>query len=131
MAARCDSLLGLDLPAEPESVTRARHAVQEIAREVGAREADVALAVSEAVGNAVVHAYRDQAPGPIRIRAGLHEPHLLVEVSDDGRGMTPHVDARGLGMGIALISRISDGVRFDSTEAGTTVVMRFRARDSG
>lgn len=60
---REDELLDLELPAERGSVAKARSAASKIAREVGVEELDVKIAVSEAVGNAVIHAYRDRAPG--------------------------------------------------------------------
>ena len=41
--------LELELPSEPTSVRVARHAVAAVARRSGAPEADVKLAVSEAV----------------------------------------------------------------------------------
>ena len=118
-------LLELELDPEPASVTHARHACRDLARDVGAPEADVALAVSEAVGNSVVHAYRNREPGKIRIGALLHGDMLLIEVADDGRGMTPDVESRGLGMGITLISRCAREARFTTSEAGTKVAMSF------
>src|SRR5699024_1660438 len=55
----------LDLPSAPPSIKRARDAVAALAETVGAPAADVKLAVSEAVTNAVVHAFRDRPPGTI------------------------------------------------------------------
>ena len=60
-----DAELELELPSEPTSVRVARHAVAAVARSSGAPEADVKLAVSEAVSNAVTHAFRDRDPGKI------------------------------------------------------------------
>jgi anti-sigma regulatory factor (Ser/Thr protein kinase) len=113
------------LDASPQSVTRARHLVAALARELGADEYDVALAVSEAVGNAVVHAFIGRSPGNIRIRAKRLRERLVVSVSDDGIGMKPNLDSPGMGMGVSLITRSADEVRFDSTDGGTTVSMGF------
>jgi len=118
-------LLELPLAAEPTSVGRARAAAGEVARTVGAHEMDVKVAVSEAVGNAVLHAFRDRAPGTITVRAYLVGGRLVVGVSDDGGGMRPHLDSPGLGLGISLITKVAKDVRFDSTDAGTTVSMSF------
>ncbi len=109
----------------PESVTEARHLVVALARELGASEYDVALAVSEAVGNAVVHAFVGREPGTITIRAKRQRDRLVVTVSDDGIGMKPNLDSPGLGMGVSLITRSADEVRFDSADGGTTVSMGF------
>ncbi len=122
---REDSLFELKLPAEGDSVSKARRAVSEVASAVGAPEVDVKIAVSEAVGNAVVHAFRERRPGTIVIRAKRERSRLVVTVSDDGEGMRPHLDSPGLGLGISLISKVAEDVHFDSSENGTTVTMSF------
>jgi serine/threonine-protein kinase RsbW/stage II sporulation protein AB (anti-sigma F factor) len=115
----------LELPAIPTSVTTARRAVSDLAGKVGAAAGDVALAVSEAVGNAVTHAFRDRPPGTIRVIAARRRNQLVVKVIDDGTGMVPNVDSPGLGLGISVISKLARDVRFDSSERGTTVAMSF------
>jgi anti-sigma regulatory factor (Ser/Thr protein kinase) len=119
------SELKMQLLPEAESVGAAREAVASYARECGAREDDVKLAVSEAVSNSVAHAFRDRAGGSIMVRARTEPGFLLITVSDDGIGMTPHLSSPGLGLGVALITRVSHEVQFESTDAGTTVSMRF------
>ena len=113
------------LQGGPRSVTEARHLVVALARELGASEYDVALAVSEAVGNAVVHAFVGREPGTVRLTAKRQRDRLVVTVIDDGIGMKPNLDSPGLGMGVSLITRSADEVRFDSAEGGTTVSMGF------
>jgi len=123
--------LELELPANPSSVSQARRAVTRFAREVGVSEHEVALGVSEAVGNSVLHAFRDREPGTIQVRAAPTQGRLVVEVTDDGCGMTPNLDSRGLGFGIPLITQVARDVRFDSSERGTTVFMSFDATPVG
>jgi anti-sigma regulatory factor (Ser/Thr protein kinase) len=118
-------VLELQLQPESASVGMAREAVASYARVCGAPEEDVKLAVSEAVSNAVVHGFRDRKGGNIALKAQTEPGHLLITISDDGIGMTPHLYSPGLGLGIALITRVSDEVQFESTDSGTTVVMRF------
>ena len=115
----------LELPCEPGSVTAARGAAGELAERVGAPSADVRLAVSEAVGNCVVHAYRGGAPGMIRLSASVARDRLLIQVADDGIGMTPNPTGGGLGFGLSLIAKMAEDVRFDSSDSGTTVSMSF------
>lgn len=122
---REDSLFELKMPPEGTSVTKARRAAAEVARSVGASETDVKIAVSEAVGNAVLHAYRDGAPGTITLSAQRDADRLIITVADDGDGMRPHLDSPGLGLGISLITKVTGEVRFDSSERGTTVSMCF------
>jgi anti-sigma regulatory factor (Ser/Thr protein kinase) len=121
----------LALPSEAGSVGRAREALSGLARRVGAPEDDVRLAVSEAVGNAVMHAFRDGKDGTIVLRARLDQDRLVIVVADDGHGMKPNLDSPGLGFGISLITRLASDVNFDSTESGTTVSMTFLTASRG
>ncbi len=51
---------------------------------------------------------------------------LRVYVADDGIGMVPRFDSPGLGLGIPLISRLTDGFEVRSRpEGGTELCMRF------
>jgi hypothetical protein len=51
----------------------------------------------------------------------------LVTVTDNGRGMEPRADSPGLGLGLALIAALTDGVEIRPAThgSGTTVAMRF------
>jgi two-component sensor histidine kinase len=127
--ARADEIadISLELPPEPKSVPRARSAVSELAASAGADVRAVALAVSEAVGNAVVHAFRDRDRGRILVRAATRGRVLVVTVKDDGVGMTPDFESPGLGVGAALISRLADETEIRSSDEGTTLRMTFPA----
>jgi anti-sigma regulatory factor (Ser/Thr protein kinase) len=119
------SSLSLDLPAEPASVAASRHALAEFIAGQRIDRAAVEVAVSEAVSNAVLHAYRDgDAPGRVRVRAQFDAGALRVEVADRGRGMRPRADSPGLGLGLPLIAQLATHVDITS-ENGTTVVMDF------
>ena len=115
----------LELPAAPTSVRLARDAVTELARDVGAPADDIRLAVSEAVGNAVTHAFREDRDGTIRVLAERRRNTLVVVVKDDGGGMRANSRSKGLGLGIPLITNLAAHTNFDSSERGTTVSMTF------
>jgi serine/threonine-protein kinase RsbW len=102
--------------AQASSVPAARHAVVEYAVEHGVVDPRaVALAVSEAVTNVVVHAYRDANGGMIEITAERHwDDGVEVTVSDSGHGIEPRVDSPGLGLGFALIASLTE--RFEITD---------------
>jgi len=117
--------LELELPAQPSSVASARHAVEDFcAGEVLDHQA-VAIAVSEAVTNVVMHAYPAGVDGRVRLVATLQGTSLVITVADRGRGMTARAQRPGLGAGLDLIARLSDGVEIDDRSSGTTVTMRF------
>jgi anti-sigma regulatory factor (Ser/Thr protein kinase) len=61
----------------------------------------VQIVVSEAVANAVIHAYPDRAPGQVRLEAWLDDELLTVVVADDGVGMSSGRGSHGLGEGLA------------------------------
>jgi serine/threonine-protein kinase RsbW/stage II sporulation protein AB (anti-sigma F factor) len=118
--------LHLQLSAEPRSVGVARHAISDFAAASGADPGAVALAVSEAVTNAILHAYTNGSGGSIDVVARRNGSHLLVTVSDDGRGMMPNPDSPGLGFGLALVASVTDELGIaESADGGTTVRMRF------
>jgi len=119
------------LPAVPASVPVLRAAVAEFvsAAGVGAPHIDaVKLAVSEAVTNAVMHAYVDAAePGDVRVDTCLRDGEIRVVVSDDGMGMMPRLDSPGLGVGLPFIADTADTLDIASGEGGGTVLrMSFR-----
>jgi serine/threonine-protein kinase RsbW len=114
--------------AVADSVPVARNALVAVAQEAGARATQleaVALAVSEALTNAVVHAYPD-GPGEIRVSAWLADRELVVVIADDGHGLQAHSEHPGLGLGLGVIATLSD--EFDILQppsGGTEVQMRF------
>jgi PAS domain S-box-containing protein len=119
------------IPAEPSRVPEVRHGVRAFAAAHGA-PADVlgnlALAVTEAVTNAILHAYVDMEPGEVTVAAQAGAEELLVSVADGGRGMQPRPDSPGLGMGLPMIGQLTTSVDIRERPAGGTEVrMRFTA----
>ena len=88
---------------------------------------DIALAVTEATTNVVLHAYRDrEEPGMVTIEAERLDDHVCLYVRDEGTGLTPRVDSPGLGLGLGLIAQVADSADVRAPETGgTEVVMRF------
>lgn len=129
--------LELVLPARPESVAEARHAAVDLARDTGIDLADVEIAVSEAVGNAVIHAYPEGAsrgrrtPANVRLIGTLYEGTLVFVVQDDGVGMRPHPEAPGLRLGLPLIGQVCDDVHIDTHDGGTRISMAFSLTNGG
>lgn len=127
-----DSVIGMNAsyPADPLQVAPIRRAVSHVAARCGAGQATLIrleLAVSEAVTNVVLHAYR--TPGTddaIHVSARFDGSFLDVCVRDSGVGMSPRVDSPGLGLGLSLMAHESDRCEIRSAaEGGTEVFMRF------
>jgi anti-sigma regulatory factor (Ser/Thr protein kinase) len=118
--------LELRLPAAPPSVTEARVAMARYADDVGADQADVELAVAEAVANSVLHAFPGEREGTVTVRATFGGDALVVQVTDDGTGMRPNPEGGGLGLGLALIGRLSASFSVsEPASGGTSLRMSF------
>jgi anti-sigma regulatory factor (Ser/Thr protein kinase) len=120
------TLLDVDLPAEPRSASRARQAVLDSLRGIAVDRDAVGVVVTEAVTNAVVHAYRDQrAAGRVHVSASLDDHGVEVAVDDDGLGMGPREDSPGVGLGLPLIGDLADRVEVTSRGPGTHLAAFF------
>ena len=116
--------------AESASVPRARHAVTGFARQHGVPSAllgGIALAVSEACTNVVLHAYRmARAPGEFSVAVALARDSFRVSVRDHGMGMSPHADSPGIGLGLPIIASTANAFTVANCEGGGTELrMRF------
>ncbi len=123
-------LMRAGYPARADAVPVARNAATGCVRELGVEESltrAVALAVTEACTNVVLHAYREhEEPGEMVVSIEKPQDCLCVTVLDDGVGMGPRPDSPGLGMGLALISQFTDSLELRSRQdGGVEVSMRF------
>jgi two-component sensor histidine kinase len=83
------------------------------------------LVVSEALANAIKHAFPDGRQGVITIIASASEKEWKVIVADNGVGFDDALDAgTGIKLIQALAGQMCGSVRFVS-EGGTRVEMRF------
>jgi anti-sigma regulatory factor (Ser/Thr protein kinase) len=114
-------------PAVPESVPEARDVVASAAARYGASWDDlerVRLIVSEAVTNAVVHAY-DAPGGKVHVTAAVIAGELTVVVADDGCGLGCAPASPGLGLGLGLVANACDAFSIVARPyAGTQLEMR-------
>jgi anti-sigma regulatory factor (Ser/Thr protein kinase) len=124
--------LSQSYPAVAGSVPRARNDVVAFAAQRGATERQleaIRLAVSEAVSNAVVHAYNgagDGDGGRVHVTAQIAARELWILVSDEGRGFQAPAHKPGLGWGLPLIAHMSDRLEIaERAEGGTEIRMRF------
>src|SRR6187455_2974313 len=111
--------LELRTQATPAAVPGVRRAVVDFAELHGTGVApDIALAVSEAVTNAVLHAYRDGRAGEMRVVACAEPERLVVVVRDYGCGMSPHPNSPGLGLGLSVIGRLATELAIERPDQG-------------
>ena len=140
---RAENEMKLWLPAKSENESVARSAVSAFVavlnptvEELG----DLRLAVSEAVTNCIVHAYRELPNGEvgyIYISVRLYDNReISVEISDNGCGIadveqamqpmfTTGEGTERCGMGFLVMQNFTDSLRVKSKVGkGTTVIMR-------
>lgn len=125
---RVETILTRRMPATLVSLPTLRHAARDALLQAGVRRSvfdeSISVALTEAVGNVVRHAYPD-ADGDIEVAVVHDDLGILVVVSDTGVGIDHPPAHPGLGLGLGLIERLSTESAVDSTAEGTTVTMRF------
>jgi anti-sigma regulatory factor (Ser/Thr protein kinase) len=120
--------VGFDRVATPEAARDARRRITAFAAEHGADrrlQADIALAVTEAVTNAIMHAYPLGHRGQVQVAADVEGGDLEIVVCDDGEGIQPG-SSPGLGAGLSIITEVAHdfGVR-ERDPKGVEIWMRF------
>jgi anti-sigma regulatory factor (Ser/Thr protein kinase) len=113
--------LDLTLPALPASARLFRQALQRLYAAIGLpeeRSSNMQVAVGEAIMNAIEHAYGVRG-GSVRVRAGIEDGRVSVEVIDTGRWRTPRDDDRG--RGLEIMSGLVDDVTVNRRREGTTI----------
>jgi serine/threonine-protein kinase RsbW/stage II sporulation protein AB (anti-sigma F factor) len=120
-------------PAEVRTVSAARHAVTDWLRACDTSDpplSDVALVVSEAVTNAVNHAYVGRPRGEVHVRVTVEADELLVVVEDDGNGLRPRPDSPGLGYGLAMMVAVTKRFEAETIAGSGTRLRAWFSRDA-
>jgi anti-sigma regulatory factor (Ser/Thr protein kinase) len=94
------------------------------------RRADLLLALTEACGNVIRHAYPD-GTGDIRCEVEAHGQEIRIRVFDWGTNWDAPSPDPGMGLGMYLMDRLADDVRRSTTGEGKVVELCFRPRPGG
>ena len=136
---KSSNYIKLEFPGKSANEGLARSAVAAFAAQLDPTIGDIKTAVSEAVTNAIVHAYPNQI-GTVWLRVRLlGEEYLEITVKDKGRGIEDVERARQplfttggedrSGMGFTIMESFMDKMRVKSAPGkGTTVTMLRRIR---
>jgi anti-sigma regulatory factor (Ser/Thr protein kinase) len=119
-------------PAQRDEIAVLRREVAAFAALAGVSDDDRAalqVAVSEALSNAVMHAYRDRDfAGDVCVDAEICGCEFHVRVRDYGVGMSARPDSPGMGLGLSMIARLAKRHsvhRCDGGAGGTEIGMCF------
>jgi serine/threonine-protein kinase RsbW len=134
-----DPVVRLSFPAKPDYLLLARLALSGIGRTAPVSEealADLKLAITEACGNSVRHAY-PEGSGDVSVAYSLRADSLELVVEDQGTGLDPSIvnatsETGESGMGMSIIRAVVDQleVRPGADGKGTCVRMTKRLDDS-
>jgi serine/threonine-protein kinase RsbW len=125
-------------PAEASTVSTARHTVVGWLRAQRLSDpplsdialSDIALMVSEAVTNAVTHAYVGHLqPGDVNVTVQAGDDEVLVEVADRGIGLRPRPDSPGLGYGLAVMVAVAERFEAQTAQGQGTRLRAWFSRD--
>ena len=114
------------LPAVPSTVGQMRRGATAFAAEAGASDDlahAVALAVSEIVTNAVVHAYAGREPGRVTVRCRADGDRVVVEVVDEGGGVAARADSPGIGHGLAVVGALAHTLEVEPRRDGPGIIV--------
>ena len=125
----------ISFPAKADYLLLARLALAGIARDVDVSDellADLKLAVTEACGNSVRHAYPG-GDGDVSVAYALEGETLEMVVEDRGVGVAATDASAGRaeldgGMGMSIIRTIVDDVAVEAGAGGRGTVVRMRKR---
>jgi len=131
-----DRVVRLTFPAKAEYLLLARLALSGLARELPLGDellADLKLAVTEACGNAVRHAYSG-VEGDVMVVFTVDDSRLLMTVEDQGRGITApdspedeageRVGPIESGMGMPIIRAVVDELAVEQGANGRGTIVR-------
>lgn len=122
-----DRELQLVVPAKPAFLREVRLLVRRFVLEAGGFERvdDVVLAVNEACGSVVAHAYGKEG-GPLHLQAWKDAESVVVEVSDNGTPVADPNISPAVAIGLGLINDVCDEVDIEGPgEYGTRLEMTF------
>jgi serine/threonine-protein kinase RsbW len=98
---------------------------------------NIAIAITEAVGNAIVHGNQKDPQKKVTIHFQVKNREMTVEVKDEGKGFNPDKLSDPLkpenimkesGRGIFILKSLMDRVSFRFSPSGTTIRMTLKIR---
>lgn len=126
------------ISSQLEELHCADHLTEEVAKMLSLsndKKNNLAIAVTEAVGNAIVHGNKEDPDKKVYIEFRLRKSDIQVIVKDEGDGFDPDEIEDPLlpknllkerGRGIFILSELMDKVHYQFTKNGTVLKMTMR-----
>jgi serine/threonine-protein kinase RsbW len=130
-----DRVVRLSFPAKPDYLLLARLALSGVGRTAPISEealADLKLAITEACGNSVRHAYPD-GPGDVSVAYALDPGAIELIVEDQGSGLEEDAGSASAstgesGMGMSIMRAVVDELDISAGADGRGTVVRMTKR---
>ncbi|MGA9466298.1 MAG: anti-sigma B factor RsbW [Exiguobacterium marinum] len=136
----------MTFPAKPEYVGVVRLVVSGIANRMGYTYdeiEDIKIAVSEACGNAVQHAYEEHQDGEVKLSCGVYADRLEITIEDSGKTFADDVKRQATpveetteieslregGLGLFLIEALMDDVSINKDNGVKVTMTKLLNRD--
>ncbi len=125
----------MEIPSIPDKIRKVEQLAEKVARKMGFNQDEMdslAIAVTEAVNNAIHHGNNADAKKKVHIRLETEGDTLTVRVKDEGEGFDPKKLRDPLrpenllkesGRGIFILRTLMDKVSFSFSSGGTEIIM--------
>ncbi len=135
MGARVAKDFEVAIPSSLEEIASVERLAEKAADKMGFSEEEkdsIAIAVTEAVNNAILHGNKQDKQKQVRIKFLFEKERLTVKVKDQGEGFDPNKISDPLapenllkesGRGIFILSSLMDEVKFNFDQNGTEIIL--------
>jgi len=135
--------INITIPSKIEELNRIEEISEEIAEKMGMNEDEednLCIAITEVVGNAIVHGNRKDPKKKVQIEFRLEKDKVTISVKDEGEGfeidklsnpLEPENIMKDSGRGIFILKTLMDDVSFDFSSEGTRVTFVMRIARQG
>lgn len=130
----------LVVPSEAENVEKVEELTEKVLTHTKFKDEErdsIAIAVTEAVNNAIIHGNKRDPKKSVYVHIKVYEEAIEITVRDEGNGFNPDKVADPLapenilkesGRGVFILKSLMDEVVFDFASGGTALTMRKRHR---
>ena len=135
MTSKTKKVYEMEIPSIPDKIRKVVQLAEKVAHKCGFKQNekdDLAIAVTEAVNNAIHHGNKADKNKIVKIRFEAESRNLTVRVKDEGEGfdpkqlrdpIQPENLLRDSGRGIFILRTLMDKVSFSFSDEGTEIVM--------
>ncbi len=125
----------LTIPSTLDEIEAVEKLTEKAADECGFSEDDkdsLAIAVTEAVNNAILHGNKQDKDKKVNIKFVFHNNKLTVKIKDQGNGFNPDKIGDPLapenllkesGRGVFILSSLMDDIKFNFGKNGTEIIL--------